>query len=176
MASRSVEHHDLKLITFSTPLPAAEVIARLDKEVAKDKTPGKEFGAGEGFTSKQAIEDALNAGTGPGGLIYFTEFDHGKWLPYYQNPPFSKPATRTVFYDIGNPIIAETMIRHDIRASYNLPPRVLIVEKDNNEGTDVVYHQPSSVIDLKKDNPEMTAAAIRLDGIFEGIVSRITAV
>ncbi|KAJ7634581.1 hypothetical protein FB45DRAFT_1056589 [Roridomyces roridus] len=176
MATKKVETFDLQLVTYSTPLPVDVVIARLDAEVVKDKCPGKEFGAGEGFKTKEEVEAALTAGIGPSGLIYFTEFDHGKWLPFYQDPPFSKPARRVLFYHIGNPIIAETMIRHDIRASHNLPPRVLIVEREDGSGTDVHFHLPSSVIYLNRPHTEMKAATDRLDRIFEGIGERITAV
>ncbi|KAJ7638759.1 hypothetical protein FB45DRAFT_863686 [Roridomyces roridus] len=171
MAAKTVNTYPLQLVTYSTTLPTDEVIARLDVEVAKSKCPGKEF---DGYNSKDELEAVLNAATGPSGLMFVLHRVQPRQMaPYYQTTP--KPPTKTLFYITGNPIIAETMIRHDIRASYNVPPRILIIEKESG-GTDVVFHLPSSVIYLNKEDMQMKAAAEALDRIMEGMAERITAV
>lgn len=83
------------------------------------------------------------------------------------------PSTpRTVVYTLGNPSIAQTMLRHDMRAAYNIPPRLLIRERVDTPGTELVYHLPSSVVVLD-DNDELRAAAELLDEKLEQLVTKV---
>ena len=86
---------------------------------------------------------------------------------YDENVP-----TATV-YTIGNPVIAETMMRHDLRAALNIPPRLLILEKADGRGTDIIYHLPSSVMALG-DNTALKAAAQILDDKVERLLTKVT--
>lgn len=101
---------------------------------------------------------------------YFLEINHAKWLNIYRNE--ANPAV--VIYTIGNPLIAATIIQHDISAGYNIPPRLMILQKaDGNDGTIVIYHLPSSVVDCS-DNPALKAALEGLDAKLDEMVSHIT--
>ena len=47
---------------------------------------------------------------------------------------------------LGNPLIAITMIRHDITAGLFAPVEILVTEKERGPGTTITYVRPSSLI------------------------------
>jgi len=167
--TKTVTSHNLQIVTFSTTLPFAEVTSHLDKQIGKGSAlmlPGFKGGA----TSKEQLEAHVNSTVGPSGFRYFNEFNHGAWLQL-----FNSSTPRVIVYVLGNPLIAQTMLQHDLRGAYNIPPRVLVLEKADGTGTDVVYHLPSSVIALS-DNEKLRAAAEALDSKLEALVESITAI
>jgi len=66
------------------------------------------------------------------------------------------------------------MMQHDIRAGYTVPLRLMILEKANGTGTDVIYHLPSSVMALSS-NLDLKVILQELDEKLENLVSNITA-
>ena len=74
-------------------------------------------------------------------------------------------------YEIGNPLIAETMLKYELRTAFNVPPRVLILERDNG-ATDLIYHLPSSVIAIT-DNAKLKEAAEILDAKLELMLTKV---
>jgi hypothetical protein len=72
--------------------------------------------------------------------MLFHEIDHGGWLPRFGIN------RRVVRWILGNPLIAITMICHDIRAGLFAPPEVPVTEKDRGPGTTITYVRPSSLI------------------------------
>lgn len=64
------------------------------------------------------------------------------------------------------------MIKYDIRAIYNVPPRVLVSEKTDGTGTSIVYHLPSSVIAIT-ENPDLRAAAKDLDAKLQQMLLKV---
>lgn len=101
---------------------------------------------------------------------YFSEIDFGALLQLHTKarPP------RAVVYVIGNPLIAQSILQHSVRAAHNAPLRVLFTETADGAGTEVVYNLPSSVMALD-DNEVLRVAAEGLDRKLEGLVERITA-
>lgn len=77
-------------------------------------------------------------------------------------------------YTIGNPVIAQSIMQYDMRAGYNIPPRVLVLEKKDGKGTEVIYHLPSSVMALT-DNPLLKQAAEGLDDKLDALFTKVTA-
>lgn len=75
-------------------------------------------------------------------------------------------------YTIGNPLIAQRMLRHDLRAGLNVPLRLLVLEDEERAGTRILYHLPSSIIAIS-GNSKLTEAAEDLDGRLERFVSMI---
>ncbi|KAJ7638760.1 hypothetical protein FB45DRAFT_1023525 [Roridomyces roridus] len=167
MSQKTITAHTLQLVTFRTTLPTSEVISRLDKELGKHTTPGVS-GLQQSTSSKENFEAYLNSAAGPSGFLYFNEFNHGAWMQLFSSP------SKGVVYVIGNPLIAETMLRHDMQAGLNIPPRLMILEKKDGQGTEVVYHLPSSVIALG-DDQSLRDAAEALDRKIEQLVERIAA-
>ncbi|KAJ6571795.1 hypothetical protein B0H19DRAFT_1131249 [Mycena capillaripes] len=163
--TKIVTSHTLQLVTFSTTISFSEVVSRLDKQIGKGIGAGFDLG---GATSKEELQTHVDSVVGPSGFLYFNEFNHGNWLQLYSASP------RVVVYVIGNPIIGKNMLPHDLRGAYNIPPRLLVLEKSDGTGTDVVYHLPSSVIVLGH-NEMLRAAAETLDRKMEALVKGITA-
>jgi hypothetical protein len=52
---------------------------------------------------------------GPSGFTRFLTIDHGEWVSKQER------STRLLMYTIGNPLIAITMMRHDIEAGLDVP-------------------------------------------------------
>jgi uncharacterized protein (DUF302 family) len=64
-------------------------------------------------------------------------------------------------YVVGNPLIAMTMTRHDIRAALYAPLRVLVYEAEDRT-TRVEFDQPSSLFG-QFDHPEVMSVGLSLD-------------
>jgi len=65
-------------------------------------------------------------------------------------------------YTIGNPLIARTMLEHDIAAGLNVPVRLMIYEDAASRTTRLTYDLPSSLMSGLQ-NEKVTAAAKKLD-------------
>jgi len=104
---------------------------------------------------------------GESGFMLFAEIDHGGWLPKFGIH------RRTVRWILGNPLIAVTMIRHDITAGLFAPVEILITEGEDGEGATVAYVRPSSLMVIE-NNPPLLAAATLLDAKFDALIARAT--
>lgn len=104
---------------------------------------------------------------GESGFILFAEIDHGGWLPKFQIH------RRMVRLILGNPLIAVTMIRHDIAAGLFAPVEILVTEAEDGQGTRVTYVRPSSLMVIK-ENPPFLAMATLLDAKCDSLVARAT--
>ena len=91
--------------------------------------------------------------------------------------PGAPKAPAVAAYTIGNPLIAQAILRYNPRAAYSIPPRLLILEKLNGAGTVVQYQLPSSVMSVQegKNPPELEKELLSLDDKFERLVAIITA-
>lgn len=123
--------------------------------------------ATQGARSPEDLERGLKPFIGESGFMLFFEVDHSKWLPLYG---ITQKATRLIF---GNQLVAITMIRHDIEASFFVPVELLLFE--NGDGSAIIYDLPSSLMQAKA-NPELLTAAQALDAKIEALVSRATGV
>ncbi|KAJ7068211.1 hypothetical protein C8F01DRAFT_1017359, partial [Mycena amicta] len=162
--SKSTSTHTLQLVTFSTDLSIKEVLSRLDAEIAKGAAPRW---TGAGPVTRKQFEAQVESTLGPSGFRFFNEFDHGEWFQLYA------PTREAHLYVIGNPLIARTILAHDMRAGINVPVRLLVIAKPDDKGTEVVYHLPSSTIALT-EHEKLKAAAKYLDEKLERLVQRIT--
>src|SRR5262245_41862394 len=73
---------------------------------------------------------------GPSGFMLFTLFNHGAWIA---KAGIDRKVLRAI---IGNPLIAITMLRHDVKAGLFAPVEVLLV--DEGEGrSSLTYVKPS---------------------------------
>jgi uncharacterized protein (DUF302 family) len=106
-------------------------------------------------TNPAASEKRLKAAEGIEGLMLFDVQDHGALLNICGAPRKAKQ------YVLGNPLIASTMTRHDIRAGLYAPLRVFVYE-DTGRTTRVDFDQPSSLFG-QFGNAEVTAVGKSLD-------------
>jgi hypothetical protein len=125
--------------------------------------------ATQGVRSPEDLERSLKPFIGESAFMLFYEVDHSKWLPLYG---ITQKATRLIF---GNQLVAITMIRHGIEASFFVPVELLLFENDRGDGSSIIYDLPSSLMQAKR-NPELLTAAQALDAKFEDLVSRATGV
>jgi uncharacterized protein (DUF302 family) len=91
--------------------------------------------------------------------------DHGHWLA---TAGINRKALRAV---LGNPLIAVTMLRHDLTAGLFAPVELLILEEDDNRSS-LTYVRPSSLM-LVDDNPPLRAAALVLDEKLAALAARV---
>lgn len=94
--------------------------------------------------------------------------DHGRWLGFYGISAKAKK------YTFGNPIVAETLLRHGTRAGLQVPLSLLIFE-DAHGRSCVTYDLPSSVLRFI-DSPELQQAAAALDAKLTGFIEKLTGV
>ncbi|KAF8741111.1 hypothetical protein AX14_005714 [Amanita brunnescens Koide BX004] len=156
-----------QLVTFETSVPFAEFVARLDRAVNKEGSD-QIISKLKGADSREKLEKIVNDIRGGNDFLYFSELNHHRWLSVYEG----KPHPAIVVYTIGNPLIAQTIVKHDVRAALNIPPRLLIVEDPERHKTSIIYQLPSSVMVLV-DDPNLRGAAKALDLKLENLLTRV---
>jgi uncharacterized protein (DUF302 family) len=112
------------------------------------------------------FEKRMHAREGTSGFMRFLVLDHGAWLKLYD------VKTRSRLYTLGNPLIAKTMLSHDLGAALNVPVRLFIYETENEE-VRLGYDLPSSLMS-RLNNAEVTAAAEKLDAKLAALAERAT--
>ncbi len=93
--------------------------ASVQQVVALAKTP---------ITEAEYVRKVEEQFVGESGFMLFAEIDHGGWLPKFGIN------RRTVRWILGNPLIAITMIRHDLTAGLFAPVELLVTEAENGQG------------------------------------------
>jgi uncharacterized protein (DUF302 family) len=116
-------------------------------------------------TDPRPVEERLMEAAGEEGLMLFYVQDHGRLLGFYGTPKKAKQ------FVLGNPLIAATMTRHDIRAGLYAPLRLLVYEAEDRS-THIEYDQPSSLFG-QFDNPEVTAVALLLDAKLASLINKV---
>ncbi len=104
----------------------------------------------------QEFEALMHSREGTSGFMRFLTLDHGGWMSRHVGVP-----SRSILYTIGNPLIARTMLKHEVAAGLNVPVRVLIYE-DTEKKTRIAYDLPSSLMSVL-ENHEVFEAAEELD-------------
>jgi uncharacterized protein (DUF302 family) len=109
-------------------------------------------------STKSAVEfeSRVKSREGTRGFMRFLTVDHGAWLARIGLNAKAR------MYTIGNPLIARTMLKHDIAAGLNVPVRLMIYEDAASRTTRLAYDLPSSLMSGLQ-NEEVTAAAKKLD-------------
>ena len=106
--------------------------------------------------SAEEFESQVKSRESTSGFMRFLTVDHGAWMARVGLN------ARARMYTIGNPLIARTMLEHDIAAGLNVPVRLMIYEEPSTRTTRLTYDLPSSLISGLK-NKKVTAAAKKLD-------------
>jgi uncharacterized protein (DUF302 family) len=103
------------------------------------------------------VENRVAADIVPSGFTRFLTVDLGGWLSRFRGIP-----AQARVYTIGNPLIAETMLRQELAAWMNLPVRLMIYRDEVSDTTRLVYDRPSRLM-ICLENGDLDAAARRLD-------------
>lgn len=89
-----------------------------------------------------------------------------------------KPVRVMRRYTLGNPLIAQTMLKHDPLAGLHVPVDLMILggpEGKMDEGAaSIVYELPSSLMNIPRSNTELRKAATALDSKLEAMVRGVT--
>ncbi|KIW21462.1 hypothetical protein PV08_02042 [Exophiala spinifera] len=164
-------------LTYRSTIPFEAAESRLRSSIQKDPRWSQfQDKPGSRPADRESFEAFITAQVGPHGFMYFNEYNHGAWLPLY-DPPTIKAADanggtkklRAVRFILGNPLIAITMLRHDLDAGLSVPVELYLVEEAN--GTRVVWFRPSGLVaGYEGAGVELVEAAKALDAKLEKLV------
>lgn len=102
---------------------------------------------------------------GPSGFMLFALLDHGAWV---MTAGVDRRVVRVI---LGNPLIAITMLRHDVTAGLFAPVELLVT--DDSAGSSLTYVRPSSLM-VTEPNAELAAAAAQLDAKLTALAEKVT--
>jgi uncharacterized protein (DUF302 family) len=142
------------LVRIESSLSVAQLVRRL-REGMRQADLGQLAGlARQSMTEEEFSREVEARFVGESGFMLFAEFDHGAWLSRYG---IRRQVLRWI---LGNPLIAITMLRHDVTAGLYVPVEILLTDREGNEGSTVSYLKPST---LMGGNPAVLDAARELD-------------
>jgi uncharacterized protein (DUF302 family) len=140
-----------------------ELLAALLADIGTTPVPIDDYP--KQFESWESYQRKVETHVGPSGFMLFGLFDHGAWIG---KAGIDRKALRVI---LGNPLIAITMLRHDVIAGLFAPVELLIL--DESGGASLTYVKPSSLM-VVEDNPELLSAAEKLDAKLAELASKIT--
>jgi uncharacterized protein (DUF302 family) len=117
-------------------------------------------------SSWESYQQQVEPYVGPSGFMLFQVFDHGAWIA---KASIERKVLRVI---LGNPLIAITMLRHDVMAGLFAPVEVLLV--DEGDGSSLTYIKPSSLM-VFEPNPQLLSAAEDLDAKLAALAVKVTA-
>src|SRR4029078_6203203 len=126
-----------------------DVVASLLDDVGDKPVPINDFAPR--FESWEVYQREVQSHGGQSGFMLFATLDHGAWI---KKTGIARNVLRVV---IGNPLIAITMIRHDVTAGLFVPVELLIAEEDADRGS-LTYVVPSSLMVVEENEPLREAA------------------
>ena len=130
-----------------------------EKPLMIDDLPAK-------FESWESYKAEVESHVGPSGFILFAVLNHGAWI---KKVHIQRKVLRLV---IGNPLLAITMLRHDLTAGLFAPVELIVIEEDQDRST-VTYVRPSSLMVVETNEP-LFAAARELDTKLQALVAKVT--
>ncbi len=140
-----------------------ELVAALLADIGDKPVPINDIAIG--FDSWDSFERQVGSHAGPSGFMLFSLLDHGAWL---KKAGIEKKTLRVI---LGNPLIAITMLRHDVTAGLFAPVELLITEED--DGSALTYVVPSSLMVVEPNEP-LRAAALDLDAKLAALAAKVT--
>lgn len=140
MATKKETRHEVTRVALTIHKPFDTVLKRLESSIVqKTAMAGVEL-----FKHNSSLEDweaEAKVHAGPHDFMQFMDFDHAAWIHLY-GVHAGKQARRII---LGNPLIAITMMKHDVDAGLFVPVEAYVVERGIGE-TDVIYIKPSTLI------------------------------
>lgn len=116
--------------------------------------------------SWESYQQQVEPHVGPSGFMLFKLIDHGAWIV---KAGIDRKVLRVI---LGNPLIAITMLRHDVTAGLFAPVEVLLVD-EGDDGSSLTYVKPSTLM-VVEDNPQLLGAATELDTKLAALVAKVT--
>jgi uncharacterized protein (DUF302 family) len=140
-----------------------ELLAALLADIGERPVPINDIAtaAGDWQSYQQRVESLV----GSSGFMLFGLVDHGAWIT---KAGIDRRVMRVI---LGNPLIAITMLCHDVTAGLFAPVEMLLL--DEGEGSSLTYVKPSSLM-VVEPNPELLSAAAELDAKLAALATKIT--
>ena len=142
-----------------------ELRAALLADIGERPVPINDIAAGTG--DWESYRERVESHVGPSGFMLFGTVDHGAWIT---KAGIDRKAVRVI---LGNPLIAITMLRHDVTAGLFAPVELLLLEEDDGRSS-LTYVKPSSLI-VVSPSPELLSAAEELDAKLAALAEKVTA-
>ena len=117
-------------------------------------------------TDPADFEARMRRYEGRSGFMRFLTTDHGAWLLRVGMH------AKVRMYTIGNPLVARTMITHDVGVGLNVPIRVLIFQAATGQ-VHLAYDLPSALMS-RLHNEAVSAAALKLDAKLRALAELAT--
>lgn len=138
-----------RLTSFSN-LPFDQVIARF-----RTLVPQIDLRTLSTQNNAQGVEDVVRSTKTSSGFALFAEFNHGRWIQFFPaletrplmtsgaEPPQDTPGSQgseaagihsgkgLMRFIFGNPLVAITMLKHDVEAGLHVPVECCFVEQDD---------------------------------------------
>ncbi len=165
----SIQPFEAKRVRVESARSFEEVLLRLRNLVGTTTIPQENTQEQGSVPTREQFEQAIQSQVGESDFTLFFAMDYGLWLPFFGIQ------RRVMRWILGNPLIAITMIQHDITASLFAPVELLLVENESGGGSTVIYNLPSSLMVIEP-NPALLDAAHALDHKLAILVSRVTGV
>jgi uncharacterized protein (DUF302 family) len=153
-------------IRIDSDKPYEQVVAALLSEIGENPESITDFPAAI-FQDWASFATEITRHLGSSEFMLMHLIDHGEWLA---TAGINRKALRAI---LGNPLIAITMLRHDLTAGLFAPVEMLILEEDDNRSS-LTYIRPSSLM-VVNDNPPLRAAALVLDEKLAALATRVAA-
>jgi hypothetical protein len=126
-------------------------------------------GFSERVRTREDYEKVVQSHLGESDFMPFFSLNHSNWLSFFG---IQRKVMRLI---LGNPLIAITIMRHDVTSGLFVPVELLLVENESGNGSTVIYDLPSSLMKIER-NSAMLEAAQELDRKLQILVSRVTGV
>jgi|SRR5438128_7828775 uncharacterized protein (DUF302 family) len=121
-----------------------ELLTALLADIGDKPVPLNEFvTAADGWES---YRERVQSYVGPSGFMLMGLIDHGAWIG---NAGIDRKAMRVI---LGNPLIAITMLRHDVTAGLFAPVEVLLLDEGAGRSS-LTYVKPSSLMVVEPITP-----------------------
>ncbi|OBI14392.1 MULTISPECIES: DUF302 domain-containing protein [unclassified Mycobacterium] len=140
-----------------------ELLAALLADIGERPVPVNDIATSTG--DWDSYRERIEPHAGPSGFMLFGVFDHGAWIT---KAGIDRRVVRVI---LGNPLIAITMLRHDLTAGLFAPVELLIT--DEPAGSSLTYVKPSSLM-VVEPNPELLGAAQELDAKLAALAEKVT--
>jgi uncharacterized protein (DUF302 family) len=154
-------------VQIDTPLTFEEVRGRLGDLLGHTSIPEIAALALAAKSQAEYTREVERRFVGKSGFMLFSEIDHSTWIGIFG---IHRKVLRLI---LGNPLIAITMLRHDINAGLFVPVELLLVDKSDGNGSSLSYVLPSCLIAID-NNPELLVATQPLDEKLEALVAEAT--
>jgi len=141
-----------------------ELVAALLADIGEKPVPINDFAAQA--ESWESYQQRVETHVGPSGFMLFGLLDHGAWIG---KAGIDRKVLRVI---LGNPLIAITMLRHDVTAGLFAPVELLIADEPDGHSS-LTYVRPSSLM-VVEPNEELLSAAQALDAKLTALAAKVT--